>query len=234
MTLYLLPNLLDDTLDDHQPFLPANIGEIIAKLDGCICETEKPARRFLGRFKRASLTLRVLNEHTKDDELAAIIEPLVRGETWGVISDAGLPCIADPGSKLVSLARKKGVRLEAVVGPSSIFMALMLSGFSGQHFTFHGYLPREKEPKKAKIRLLEQKSRKEKSTEIFIEAPYRNQELLQDLVSELAPHSWLAVACDLTAPTQEVHVKSVAEWKKMAASLPQINKRPTVFLLYAM
>lgn len=229
--LYLLPNLLDDTVDDHTKYLPANIGEIVASLDGCVCETEKLARRFLGRFKRAQLPLKVLNEHTKDEELIDLIVPLEQGGTWGMLSDAGLPCIADPGAKLVQLARKKNVAVEAVAGPSSFIMALMLSGFSGQHFSFHGYLPREKELRIKRIRALEQKSKKEQSSEIFMEAPYRNLELLQDLVAELQPQTELAVACDLTSPTQEVIVKTSKEWKK--DPLPQIHKRPCVFIIFS-
>lgn len=229
--LYLLPNLLDDAVEDHTKFLPANIGEIVASLDGVICETEKLARRFLGRFKKAQLPLKVLDEHTKDEELAALLEPLEKGGTWGLLSDAGLPCIADPGAQVVKLARKKNIPVEAVIGPSSFIMALMLSGFCGQRFSFHGYLPREKEPRKVRIRALELKSRKEISSEIFMETPYRNLELLQDLFLELQPQTQLAVACDLTSPTQEVIVKSIKEWKK--DPLPQINKRPCVFIIYA-
>ncbi len=228
--IYLLPNLLDDTLD-HTSFLPQNIGGIIDKLDGVICETEKPARRFLSRFKRASMPLKLLNEHTKPDELTALIEPLEKGGTWGLLSDAGLPCIADPGRELVALARKKGIKIEAIVGPSSIIMALMLSGLSGQRFSFHGYLPREKEPRAATLRQLEQKSKKENSAEIFIEAPYRNQELLEHIVATLAPTTQLATATDLTSPTQEVYVKSIKSWKQ--ETLPIINKRPTVFIIQA-
>lgn len=229
--LYLLPNLLDDAVEDHTKFLPANIGEIVASLDGVVCETEKLARRFLGRFKKAQLPLKVLNEHTKDEELAGLIEPMQKGGTWGMLSDAGLPCIADPGAKLVQLARKKNVAVEAVVGPSSFIMALMLSGFSGQHFSFHGYLPREKEARKVRLRALESKSRKESSSEIFMETPYRNLELLQDIFLELQPQSELCVACDLTSPTQEVIVKTIKEWKK--EPLPEINKRPCVFIIFA-
>lgn len=229
--LYLLPNLLDDAVDDHTKFLPANIGEIVASLDGCVCETEKLARRFLGRFKKAQLPLKVLNEHTKDEELADLLVPIEQGGTWGLLSDAGLPCIADPGAKLVSLARKKNVAVEAIVGPSSFIMALMLSGFTGQRFSFHGYLPREKDVRKVRVRALEQKSKKEQSSEIFMETPYRNLELLQDLILELEPPTQLAVACDLTSPTQEVIVKTIKEWKK--DPLPQINKRPCVFIIFS-
>ena len=148
-----------------------------------------------------------------------------------MLSDAGLPCIADPGADLVRLARKKNIMIEAIVGPSSLMMALMLSGFSGQQFSFNGYLPREKELRKQAISRFEQKSKKERSSELFIEAPYRNQELLKDLVETLQPTSELSISCDLTSPTQEVYTKSIKEWR--AAPLPEINKRPTVFVISA-
>ncbi|MCE5295087.1 MAG: SAM-dependent methyltransferase [Chlamydiales bacterium] len=227
--LYLLPNVLDDT-QSYTKFMPSHVAEIIATLDGVICESEKPARRFLGQFKKAQLPLALLNEHTKADELAVLLDPVIKGQVWGILSDAGLPCIADPGAQLVRLARQKNVPVEAIVGPSSLFMALMLSGFSGQHFSFHGYLPRERDQRKSRLQSLEQKSRKENSSELFIEAPYRNQELLQSLVDDLQPTTELAVAVDLTSPTQEVHVKAIKEWRK--EPLPQINKRPTVFILF--
>ncbi len=230
--LILLPNLLDDTLENHAPFLPANIGDTINALQGVICETEKPARRFLGRFKKAQLPLKVLNEHTKNEEVKELLAPIEKGEVWGLLSDAGLPCIADPGSLLVALARKKNIPVEAVVGPSSLFMALMLSGLSGQNFSFNGYLPRERDPRKSAISKLEQKSKKGGSTEIFIEAPYRNQEMLKDLIETLQPGTLLSISCDLTAPTQEVYTKSVKEWR--GGALPTIHKRPTIFLIYAM
>ncbi len=229
--LLLLPNLLDDNVENHAPFLPATIADTIATLQGVICETEKPARRFLGRFKKAQLPLKVLNEHTKKEELSELLAPIERGEVWAILSDAGLPCIADPGSHLVRLARKKNIQIEAAVGPSSIFMALMLSGLSGQQFSFNGYLPRERDPRKSAISKLEQKSKKERFTELFIEAPYRNQEMLKDLVETLQPDTILSISCDLTAPTQEVYTKSIKEWR--ASPLPNINKRPTVFLIQA-
>lgn len=229
MTLYLLPNLLDEN-SDHTKCMPAYIAELIASLDGIICETEKPTRKFLARFKKAQLPLQLLNEHTKEEELTALLEPLIKGERWGLISDAGLPCIADPGSALVRLCHKKGIHVEALVGPCSVIMALQLSGFSGQRFSFHGYLPREKEARKMRIKSLEQKSKKEHSSEIFIEAPYRNQELLEALVQELHPTTELFIACDLMSPTQELFKESAREWKQQP--LPPINKRPCIFILF--
>lgn len=229
-TLYLLPNLLcpEAPLADS---LPANIHEIVQKLDGVICESEKPARRFLSHFKRASLPMKPLNEHTDMKELPELLTPLLEGKNIAILSDAGVPCIADPGAELVRLARKKKIPIQAIVGPSSIFLALMLSGLGGQRFAFHGYLPREAAPRGELLRKLEQHSRKNASTELFIEAPYRNQELLKALVEVLEPSTELALATDLTAVTESVIVKSIAEFRKEA--LPEINKRPTVFLFRA-
>jgi 16S rRNA (cytidine1402-2'-O)-methyltransferase len=228
-TLYLLPNLLHDEADHHL-YLPAAIADVIAKLDGVICETEKPARKYLGRFKRASLPLMLLNEHTKEEELHDLLKPLLEGKTIGLLSDAGLPCIADPGSLLVARARRAGIRVEAISGPCSITLALMLSGFPGQRFSFHGYLPRESAARKQAIRQLEQKAQKEQSTEIFIEAPYRNQELFKDAIETIQPKTSFAVACDLTCPTEEVHVHTGKEWK--AKQAPDLHKRPTIFLIH--
>lgn len=229
MTLYLIANLLYDEAE-WTHFLPANLAEVISRLDMVICETEKPARRFLGRFKRASLPLLVLNEHTKDEELSELLRPLGEGKQVGLISDAGLPCIADPGAKLVKLARQAKIKIQVVTGPCSITHALMLSGFSGQRFSFHGYLPRESIERVKALRKLEQKAKAELSTEIFIEAPYRNQELLKDALNALLPATTLAIACDLTAPTEEVHVHSIKEWRSV--EIPNIQKRPTIFLIH--
>jgi len=227
-TLYLLPNLLCDEASIASS-LPPNIHEIIQKLDGVISESEKPARRFLGHFKRASLPQKLLNEHTDLKELPELLQPLLEGKNLGLLSDAGLPCIADPGAELVRLARQKNIPIQAIVGPSSIFLALMLSGLGGQRFSFHGYLPRDAAPRQEAIRRLERNSRKEASTELFMEAPYRNQELLKALIETLEPTTELALCTDLTAPTESVIVKSIAEFRK--DGLPEINKRPTVFVL---
>src|SRR5262249_13098213 len=146
MTLFLLPNLLDETLA-WEPFLPASVAAAVQSLDGLIAESEKEGRRYLRRFvnheRMAATPIRLLNEHTQPKEIGELLEPLIRGERWGLISDAGLPCIADPGAPLVLLAHEKKIRVETFSGPSSIVMALQLSGLSGQRFAFHGYLPRE-------------------------------------------------------------------------------------------
>lgn len=232
--LYLLPNLLsDELLPDN--FLPKRVADVILQLDGLIVENEKVARKYLSKFKIKmpiqAMPMSVLNEHTQAQEFASLLEPLVRGEVWGLLSDAGLPCIADPGHQLVQMAHQKEIAVEALVGPCSLVLALMLSGLPAQNFSFNGYLPREPEERKARIVQLEQQSKKETKTEIFIETPYRNQELLIDLLAVLQDTTRLAVAWDLTLPSEKIVTRKVSEWKK--TGMVDIKKKPAVFLFSA-
>jgi 16S rRNA (cytidine1402-2'-O)-methyltransferase len=176
--------------------------------------------------------IRLLNEHTKSSELMELIQPVLNGETWGVLSDAGLPCLADPGAEIVWLARERGVQVEALVGPSSIVLSLQLSGFSSQRFAFHGYLPREMDFLQAKLKELEMRSNKEISTQLFIEAPYRSAKLLEALLSTLKPTTRLCVAASLTTLEQKIVSQSVADWKAGKAKMA-LGKEPAVFLLCA-
>lgn len=223
--LYLLPNLLEETLP-AEPFLPISVNEAVRSIQGLIAESEKMARRYLRRFlshdDMAKMPLAVLNEHTKD--VQDLLKPLERGETWGLISDAGLPCIADPGADLVWLAHQKKIAVETLVGPSSIIMALQLSGFGGQQFSFHGYLPREVLELESKVRELEKRS----GTQIWIEAPYRSAKMLELLKRVLQPTTRLCVAVNLTTPTQRVVSQTVSRWKDIAFIL---EKEPAVFLI---
>lgn len=225
--LLLLPNLLEETLS-HELYLPAALGQKVEMLQGLIAESEKCARRYLRRFlsheRMAAMPLKLLNEHTK--ELGELMAPLLRGETWGLISDAGLPCIADPGADLVALAQGAGVEVETFAGPSSILMALQLSGFSGQRFAFHGYLPREEAELQKKIGELEKQSAH--ATQIWIEAPYRSQKMLQALKHQLDVKTRLCVAASLTTPQQKVKSLPVAEWRETSFIL---EKEPAVFLI---
>ncbi len=230
MTLYLLPNLLDETLP-WEPFLPASVAKAVSSLDGLIAESEKEGRRYLRRFvdheKMAATPIRLLNEHTA--ELGALLDPLLRGETWGLVSDAGLPCVADPGAPLVLLAHEKKVRVAALPGPSSILMALQLSGLSGQRFAFHGYLPREALELKQALQQIEARSRQERSAQIWIEAPYRSAKMAQAAVEALQASTLFCIAEDLTLESQSVRTQPVAKWKKETFA----GKKPTVFLLQA-
>lgn len=225
--LLLLPNLLDETLSTEL-FLPAALHTIIETLSGLICESEKTARRYLRRFlsheKMAALPLKLLNEHTTS--LDDLLAPILKGGVWGLISDAGLPCIADPGSVLVWQAQQRGIQVETFAGPCSILMALQLSGFSGQQFTFHGYLSRETPDLEKEVHELEKASGR--GTQIWIEAPYRSAKMLQTLLRILKPQTRLCVAVQLTLPTQRVVTAPVAKWRETSFSL---GKEPAVFLI---
>lgn len=229
--LFLLPNLLDDEADAAL-HLPAATGQIVASLQGLIAESEKPARRYLRRFlthdQMVALPLQTLNEHSPAGHVDLLLEPILQEQTWGLISDAGLPCIADPGSDLVAKAQKKGIAVQALAGPSSILMALQLSGFSGQRFAFHGYLPREAPLLEKQILELEKKSRVDLASQIWIEAPYRSAKLLETLKNVLQPSTRLCVAVQLTSPYQRCVSLFVAEWRKFSFPL---EKEPAVFLI---
>jgi 16S rRNA (cytidine1402-2'-O)-methyltransferase len=231
--LYLLPNLLDEN-SAHELFLPISVDKVVAKLDGLVAESEKGGRHFLRRFAFPEpktfrdMPIRLLNEHSTEKDLDELMEPLKKRENWGLISDCGLPCLADPGSKLVRRCHALNIPVEALVGPSSIVMALMLSGLPAQSFAFHGYLERETPLLAKQLQLLEERSLKEKSTHVCIEAPYRSPRMLETLIHNLKDTTLLCVAWDLALPTQRVIVLSVSRWKKF--TLPNLEKKPCVFL----
>lgn len=232
--LLLLPNLLGDHRH-HQPFLPSSVDKAVLSLDGLIAESEKGGRRFLSRFETKLPVLQIpialYNEHTPDDHIDFLLEPVKQGQRWGFVSDAGIPCIADPGAKLVRRARQIGVPVQAFVGPSSIILSLMLSGLPAQRFTFNGYLGSQPEKRTQQILQLEKTSKVEKLTQIFIETPYRNGHMLESLLSTLSNDTVLCVAWDLTLPTQGVVCQAISVWKKMA--LPNLDKKNAIFLFYA-
>lgn len=233
--LYLFPNLIfDEELHGNQ--LPVSVDTAVAQITGLIAESEKEGRRFLRRFVFASpktfrdIPIRLLNEHSTESDKRELLKEIKQG-TWGLVSDCGMPCLADPGADLVLMARENGIAVETFAGPSSILFALVLSGLGGQHFTFHGYLPKDETQLALELRRIEKLSAKEKSTHLFIETPYRNLKMFQKLLSTLGDSSWLCVACDLSAPNQYVQTKRVSAWKKN--NPPEIDKRPTVFLIKA-
>jgi len=223
--LYLLPNLLDET-SPTDLFLPISIKGAVASIQGLIVESEKAGRRYLRRFlsheEMAKIPLSLLNEHTRN--ISELLQPMQRGETWGLLSDAGLPCIADPGADLVWLSHQENIAVETFVGPSSIWMALQLSGLGGQLFSFHGYLPRESPELEFKIRELEQRP----GTQIWIEAPYRSAKMLDLLKKILQPSTQLCVAVSLTTPKQRVVSQTAARWRTTPFPL---DKEPAVFLI---
>ncbi|MBI3236776.1 MAG: SAM-dependent methyltransferase [Chlamydiales bacterium] len=233
--LYLFPNLLWEEGDPSEVF-PSNLAKAVSQIDGLIAESEKGARRFLRHFSFThfptfrEVPLRLLNEHTPESAIDELIYPLLKGGCWGLISDCGMPCLADPGSRLVLKAHENKIPVQTFSGPSSILQALVLSGLGGQRFTFHGYLPKEHALQVKAIQEMQKSSLREESTHLFIEAPYRNEKLFKQLIEVLDPKTRLCIALDLTLPTQEVLTKRVGEWKK-GGGLPQIDKRPAVFLI---
>ena len=232
--LLLLPNVLAD-VKHHEPFLPSSVDKAVASIDGLIAESASAGRRFLARFETKKPTneipIALFNEHTKEEDIDFLLEPIRKGERWGLISDGGLPCIADPGAKLVKRANISGIIVQAFVGPSSPMLALMLSGLPAQRFYFSGYLDKEPEKRQVQIRELQRRSKMDEATQIFIEAPYRNKHLLDSLLISLADTTRLCVAFDLTLPSQGVVSLSVEQWKK--SPLPNLDKRNAIFLIYA-
>jgi 16S rRNA (cytidine1402-2'-O)-methyltransferase len=230
--LILLPNLLDESLS-HEGFLPPAVATAVRSIQGIVAESEKSARRYVRRFlsheEMARLPIRLLNEHTPSTELAELLLPLQKGECWGLLSDAGLPSLADPGADLVWFARSHQIAVEALSGPCSITLALQLSGLPAQRFAFHGYLPRESAQLEEAIRSLEKRSKQESATQVFIEAPYRSQKLLDTLLSTLHPSTHLCIASSLTGPNEKVLSLPVSKFKQTQV---QLGKEPTVFLFH--
>lgn len=230
-TLYLIPVTLGD--DNIANALPPVVVDIARRLDIFVVENEKTARRFLSAIKTTKpvreLTLLTLNEHTTERELPALLAPLLEGRDMGVMSEAGCPGIADPGAQLAALAHKASIRVAPLIGPSSILLALMASGFNGQRFTFLGYLPSEKAARVQRLKEIEKISQKNHETQIFIETPYRNQHLLEDIVVNCLATTRLCVACNISLPGERIISQSVAEWRKI--ELPDLHKQPAVFVL---
>lgn len=236
--LLLLPNLLGD-IEDHSEVLPTGVERAVFELDHLIAENEKEGRRFLKRFAFSrsrsfrDISIHLLNEHTTPKEQEELLRQIATEphKKWGLISDCGMPCLADPGENLVLHARGRGIEIKAFSGPSSIMLALVLSGLGGQRFTFHGYLPREERACIQAIKEIQMLSIKESAVHLFIEAPYRNEKLFQQLLAHLERKTWLCVATDITLSTESVFTKRVDEWKKIKP--PPLDKRPTVFVLRA-
>ncbi len=234
-TLYLLPNLLAE--ETSRTFLPNILDEIVPSLDGLIAESEKEGRKYLKLFPFPEgktfrdIPIKLLNEHTLKEDIDPLVDPILDGQNWGLVSDCGLPCLADPGASLVLSAKREGITIELFPGPSAVVSALMLSGLSGQSFAFQGYLPRELDKLKTKVTQLAQKSSMDQQTQLFIEAPYRSEKLFIELLKILPADTLLSIASNLTLPDQITETKSIRAWKE--DSLPSIHKKPTVFLFLA-
>ncbi|MCW0484158.1 SAM-dependent methyltransferase [Gaoshiqia sediminis] len=228
--LYLIPLTLGES--ELNTVIPDHHREIIHSISHFVVESIRTARRFLKKMDQAididSLHFYELNKHTDKNQLHAYLDPIKTGLHVGVMSEAGCPGVADPGAEVVRIAHEKGIRVIPLVGPSSILLAMMASGMNGQNFAFNGYLPIKKDEKAKQIGLLEKRIYTENQSQLFIEAPYRNLQLLDDLLANCQPHTKLCIACDITLDTEFIKTKSIAEWKKQK---PDIQKRPAIFVL---
>ncbi|WP_294429469.1 SAM-dependent methyltransferase [uncultured Treponema sp.] len=230
--LYLIPCPMGETPNER--VLPAYNFEIVKNIRHFIVESRKSAVRFLisldKDFPIDSCTFTELSEHTDQKaDLSKLLLPLEKGESMGVISDAGCPCIGDPGSRAVELAQKKNLHVVPLVGPNSMIMAIMASGFNGQNFAFNGYLPVKNGEREGKIKQLENKVWKEDQTQLFIETPYRNQKMLEAILKTCRVETKLCIATGITTAEESIKTKTIAQWKKEKA---EIAKIPTIFLLY--
>ena len=228
--IYLIPTTLGDTSIER--VLPPDLTLIISSISVFIVENIRTTRRFLKKVNPVividDLTFFELNQHTDKKEISRFLEPLQKGLDIGIISEAGCPAVADPGAEVVKLAHTKNIQVVPLVGPSSILMALMASGMSGQNFAFNGYLPIKNPEKAQHIKMLEKRMQTEGQTQIFIEAPYRNAQLLDDLLKNCDPQTMLCIAADITLDTEFILAKPVTYWK---THIPDIQKRPAIFMI---
>ena len=231
--LYMIPCPISDATDVYD-VTPASNRAIIDSLDYFIVENVRSARRFLSKAgisrKIDDLEFVELNEHTREGvAVEAMVRPIEQGRSAGVISEAGVPGVADPGAMVAAACHRRGIRVVPLVGPSSILMSIMASGLNGQSFAFNGYLP-VKPPERGKaIKALERRVQAEHQSQIFIEAPYRNVKLVEQLLSVCSPATRLTIACDITSPEEIILTRTIEQWRKVA--LPDIAKRPTIFII---
>lgn len=229
--LYLIPVTLGNT--DINLVLPSENSKIILNIKHFIVEDIRSARRFLKKVDNSididSLQFYPLNKHTDAKDLSEYLKPLISGNSMGVISEAGCPAIADPGADIVNMAQQKGLKVVPLVGPSSILLALMASGFNGQSFAFHGYLPIEAGERVKRIKSLEQRIYSEKQTQLFIETPYRNNKLLEDILNNCRAQTKLCIAANITCEGEFIKTRTIKEWK---GKTPDLSKIPCIFLLY--
>ena len=226
--IYLIPNLLgDSTLS----VLPSQIEEVVQRLNYFIVENEKSARKFIKRIApdkvQADLRIAVIDKHQLHNDMLPFITPCLEGISAGIISEAGCPGIADPGADIVRLAHQKGLKVVPLVGPSSLLLAMMASGLNGQNFAFNGYLPIDKQQRKSSLKALERKAQ-EGQSQLFIETPYRNTQLLSELTTTLHDNTLLCVACDITLPTEHIQTLTIRQWRTTSIDL---HKRPTIFII---
>ena len=227
--LYLIPNTLGE--DNFSFVLPDEVKSVIESLDYFIVENERTARAYIKRLLpnkiQKDIHVEIIDKHTDPLDLPGFLKPIENGKNAGIISEAGVPCIADPGAEIVSIAHRKGLKVIPLVGPSSILLALMASGFNGQQFAFRGYLPFDQQIRKRVFQAMN-KDIKDGITQIFMETPYRNNKLLDELLKIMHPETKLCIACDITLENEYIRTKTIANW---VGSLPDLHKRPTIFLI---
>lgn len=231
--LYLIPTTLGENNPDD--VLPQTVKRAIDFIGTYIVENEKTARKFIKAIHpekvQADLKISLLNKRTEATEHKAMLSPCLNGENIGLMSEAGCPGVADPGAVIVKLAHENGIQVVPLVGPSSILLAMMASGMNGQSFAFNGYLPIDKGEKKSALKSFENLSNSKNQSQIFIETPYRNNKLMEDLVQILQPNTLLCIAADITLPTEYIKTLRVADWKKTKVDL---HNRPTIFIIHKM
>ncbi len=231
-TLYLIPTTLGKTPENS--VLPEHTLEVLRQLEVLIVENIQSAVKFLqwvgDTIPEYQIDFYPLHKNTPDQEIFHYLKPLKEGKNAGLLSEAGTPAVADPGSRLVRMAHQNGIRVVPLVGPSSILLALMASGFNGQQFAFHGYLPIDEKKRKQMIVQLEGESRRHNRTQIFMEAPHRNNELLKAILNTAGEHTRLCTATDITLESEKIISKTIGEWK--SGKKPDLHKRPTIFILY--
>lgn len=229
--LFLIPVTLGDT--SIESVLPPYNREVILNIRHFIVEDIRSARRFLKKVDKGididTLTFYPLNKHTSPADISGYLAPLLAGNPVGVISEAGCPAVADPGADVVAIAQRKGLKVVPLVGPSSIILAVMGSGFNGQSFAFHGYLPIDPGERGKKLKMLEQRAYSEDQTQLFIETPYRNNKMLDDILLQCRPQTQLCIAANLTCEGEYLKTKTIQEWRK---NKPDLSKLPCIFLLY--
>jgi len=228
--LYLIPVTLGDSPIEN--VIPAFPLEVLNKLEHFIVEDLRSARRYLRKagFKAPfdDIQFYLLNEHSQDEELKEMLDVLLEGHSAGILSEAGVPAVADPGTQIVDLAHAHGIKVTPLAGPSSILMALMASGMNGQAFRFHGYLPVKSPQRGNRIRQIEKSALESGETQIFMETPYRNMKLLEDILKICREETLLCLAADISLDSEFIKTKAVREWKK---EVPNLHKRPAIFLL---
>jgi len=229
--LYLIPT----TLGNNAPLevLPISVKKIIEQVNTYIVENEKAARRFIKKINagksQSSLVMFHLNKFTDPRDFSSFLNPCDMGNNVGLLSEAGCPGIADPGAEIVNIAHQKDIKVVPLVGPSSILLAIMSSGMNGQNFAFNGYLPIDKSERKNELKRLERLSFEHNQSQIFIETPYRNNKMLEDLCSVLGNNTNISVASDITLPSEFIKTRTVSDWKK---NIVDLHKRPTIFIIH--